>query len=103
MFLMVSTWIISTTLALIPFSTSLQYFFTTQAYIPDNLFLGYEVVEFETAKSWAEELLTFSPELQYATAETVLRIRNAASWSDLYSVVTNASIASILDTQNLIG
>ena len=100
---MASTWVISITLALIPFSTNLQYFFTNLAYIPNKYIFDYEVVEFASAKFWAEQLLTFSPELQYATEETVFRIRNAVSWPDLYSVVANESIASILDTQNLIG
>jgi len=101
---MASTWVISLSLALLPLTSSLQYYFSSQeAYIPNNLFFGYEVVGFDTAKEWAESLLTFSPELHFATKETVFQIRNADSWRDLYSVVANATVADVLNTQRFIG
>ena len=97
------TWTISIILALLPFSHHLQYVFTDRAIIRDNLFFDNVVVRFEAAKEWAEKLLTFSPELQSASRETVLRIRDAVSWADLQSALGGISLANALQTERFFG
>jgi len=89
-------------LALLPFSNRLQYVFTNRAIIPVNMFFENVIVGFDSAKDWAEKLLTFAPELQSASPALVYQIRDAASWSDLQSILGNVSVASILDTQSFI-
>ena len=101
--LIIMTWAISLFVALIPFSKNLEFFFTTRAIIHDNLFFQSVVVSFEAAKDWAEKLITFSPELQTATRETVLRIRDAVSWSGLRSALGNVSETNVLQTDRFFG
>jgi len=90
-------------LALLPFSSHLEFIFTDRAIIHDNLFFENAVVRFESAKIWAEKLVTYSPELQTASRNRVLRISNAASWSDLQSALGNVSVAKVLETERYFG
>jgi len=101
--LIVMTWAVSLFLALFPFTTRLQYVFTNRAIIPGNLFFENVIVGFDSAKDWAEKLLTFSPELQSASSKIVFQIRDATSWSELQSTLGNVSVASVLDAQSFIG
>jgi len=97
------SWTISLFLAMLPFSTSLQYIFTTKAIIPNNLYFQNVMVDFNSAKQWAETLLTFIPETQSFSKETVLNIRNAVSWVDLQSSVANVSAENMLNIKGFIG
>jgi len=101
--LIAMTWAVSLFLALLPFSNRLQFMFTNRAIIPENHFFENVIVRFDSAKVWAEKLLTFVPELQSASPEVVYQIRDAASWSDLQSILGNVSIANVLDAQSFIG
>ena len=89
--------------ALLSFADLLQYVFNNRAVISDNLFFENVIVRFDAVKDWAEKLLTFDPQLQSVSQETAYQIRDAATWSDLQAVIHNASLASILEPQTLIG
>lgn len=91
------TWIFSLLLALIPFSTSLQYIFTDRAVIQHNPFFRNVVVDFDSAKNWAERLLTFEPELRNTTVDVVYRIRGATTWSGLKDLLGNIRLAELLE------
>ena len=101
--LVFSSWFFSFLLAFIPFSTDLQFWFSDRAVIPDSLFFENVVVQFASARHWAESLLTYDPVFNQSTEMLVHQIRNAVSWSELYSSVSNASVASILNTNQFIG
>ena len=97
------SWTISLFLALLPFTTSLQYIFAERALIPDNVFFRNVTVNFDAAKNWAEKLLTFSPEMQLCSEDVVHQIRDAVSWADLQSAIANASMADTLNIRGFIG
>ena len=101
--LITASWTFSLLLAFLPFSTNLQHVFTDQAIIRDNLFFENVTVRFNSAKNWAEKLLTFSPDFRSASAETAQKIRDSRSWPELHASLGNASEASILDTESFIG
>ena len=93
----------SFTLALLPFSPSLQYVFTDQAIIKNNPFFRNIVVGFDSAKSWTERLLTFEPQLANASAELVYQIRGATTWSGLQSTLGNISLADLIGPSGFLG
>jgi len=76
------SWAISLTISLIPLSMANQDVFVRKAKIIDNPFFG-NTVNFSEAKSYAETLLTYSPEMSAASEKDVREISNAKSWSDV--------------------
>ena len=103
LFLLLSSWFISFVLALVPFSTSLQFIFEDQVLIEDHYFFQKVFVQFDSAKIWAEKLLIYDPAFMTSFYIMVERIRDAVSWKELQSLVANSSVAFALETSQYFG
>ena len=101
--LLLSAWFISFVLALVPFSTSLQFIFEDQVLIEDHYFFQNVSVQFDSAKIWAKKLLTYDPAFITSFDNMVERIRDAASWQELQLLVANSSVAFALETSQYFG
>ena len=103
MFLIALTWCLSI-FAIIPiFLERYQYVFSNRAVVPDNVFFGDIIVDFDEARTWLEKLPTYKAELQNVTVESLYEIQNATSWNTLQMIATVFGEASQLNHTALLG
>jgi len=76
------SWTISFSIALIPLIPGNQDVFAQKAKINDNPYFS-GVVNFSEAKSYAETLLTYSPDMSIASDDDVRKITRSESWTDV--------------------
>ena len=102
-FLILSSWIFSFFLALLPFSTTLEFIFKDEAIVKEYYFFRKFFVRLDSAKNWTENLLTYDPVFKSSLIDTAERIRDAASWHELQSLVANSSVAFALEADQYFG
>ena len=84
-------WLFAVPLALIPFSSNLEYVFAEKVILKNNAFFTNNFVHLEPAKLWAENLLTFDPEkCANSSLEILQKIRNSFTWRDLQKAIGNS-------------
>ena len=77
--------------------------FEDEAIINDSYFFPNDVVSFNSAKSWAEKLLTYDPVLVTSSIDTVERIQKAASWQELRNIMVALNITMFPKHTKFIG
>jgi len=80
-----------------------EYAFYNKAIIPGNMFFRNVEVEFDQAQTFLEKLLTFKPELQNISAETLYEIRNSTSWKKMQMIASDLGMPEELNVTAYLG
>nr|CAB3263304.1 uncharacterized protein LOC108950436 [Phallusia mammillata] len=97
------TWTISLTLALVPLSASQQSSFVERALIGSNPFFSNVVVHFDAAKNFTIKLLTYSKHLSSQPDSVLLQVQAMTSWNELEQFLANTSQSNLLTISNYFG
>lgn len=97
-------WILPLILALVPLSHSFQDVFVEKAVVENNLFFSSTAVRFGSAKSYAEKLLTYAPQLANLTENEINPLLAATNWNGLGTFfATHAPQSNFLEVSKHFG
>jgi len=97
------SWFFAFLLAFIPLSPSLEYIFADRVTLRNAAFFEHILVRLDSAKSWAEKLLTYDPNIALASHDVIPKIRSSHSWQDLRNAIGNTSSITFIEPTRYFG